>query len=165
MLFAVDGTFRSSNGFFASRNLIYSGLLYELEPKHGWSRSLSMVPYLPAKGLLNFLRTVPEILCALIFVFIVGLGPFAGVLALRVHTGGVLGKLFGEVLDDVDQQTIEALPSTGANRLQILLWDSSSGSAPVHLLYAVSVGGKYPRGCSSWIRWRRWSGAEDSHRH
>ena len=45
------------------------------------------------------------------------------------------------------------------------LWASSSGFAPVHLLYAVPLGGKYPRGCSFWIRWRRWSGAEDSTVH
>jgi phosphonate transport system permease protein len=108
--------------FFASRNLIYSGLLYEMEPKSGWKRVLRMMPYLSAKSLLNLLRTIPEMVWALIFVFLVGLGPFPGVLALGVHTGGVLGKLFGEVLEDVDPQPIEALQATGANRLQILFY-------------------------------------------
>jgi phosphonate transport system permease protein len=108
--------------FFASRNLIFSGLLYEMEPKQGWKRSARMVPYLAAKSLLNILRTVPEMVWALIFVFLVGLGPFPGVLALGVHTGGVLGKLFGEVLENVDPQPIESLQSTGANRLQILFY-------------------------------------------
>src|SRR3989304_5496418 len=108
--------------FFASRNLIYSGLLYEMEPKQGWRRTLRFVPYLCAKSLLNILRTVPEMVWALIFVFLVGLGPFPGVLALGVHTGGVLGKLFSEVLEDVDTQPIESLQATGANRLQILLY-------------------------------------------
>ncbi|MDP6559051.1 MAG: ABC transporter permease subunit, partial [Candidatus Binatia bacterium] len=70
----------------------------------------------------NFLRTVPEMTWALIFVFLVGLGPFPGVLALGVHTGGVLGKLFGEVLEEVDLQPIESLQSTGAGRLQILFY-------------------------------------------
>ena len=108
--------------FFASRNLVYSGLLYEMETKQGWKRVLRLIPYLGAKGFLNFLRTVPELVWALIFVFLVGLGPFAGVLALGVHTGGVLGKLFGEVLEDVDPQPIESLQSTGANKLQILFY-------------------------------------------
>lgn len=107
---------------FASRNLIYSGLLYEMEPKQGWTRTARMLPYLAAKSLLNILRTIPEMVWALIFVFLVGLGPFAGVLALGVHTGGVLGKLFGEVLEDVDNQPIESLQATGANRLQILFY-------------------------------------------
>jgi phosphonate transport system permease protein len=108
--------------FFASRNLIYSGLLYEMEPKQGWKRSARMIPYLAAKSLLNILRTIPEMVWALIFVFLVGLGPFPGVLALGIHTGGVLGKLFGEVLEDVDSQPIESLQSTGASRLQILFY-------------------------------------------
>jgi phosphonate transport system permease protein len=108
--------------FFASRNLIYSGLLYEMEPKQGWKRAARMLPYLAAKSLLNILRTIPEMVWALIFVFLVGLGPFPGVLALGVHTGGVLGKLFGEVLENVDNQPIESLQATGANRLQILFY-------------------------------------------
>lgn len=108
--------------FFATRNLIYSGLLYEMEPRQRWRRTLRLIPYLCAKSLLNLLRTIPEMVWALIFVFLVGLGPFPGVLALGVHTGGVLGKLFGEVLEDVDPQPIESLQSTGANRLQVLFY-------------------------------------------
>ena len=71
--------------FFASRNLVYSGLLYEMEAMSRWRRVSRMLPYLCARGVLNFLRTVPELAWALIFVFIVGLGPFPGVLALGVH--------------------------------------------------------------------------------
>lgn len=123
--------------FFASRNLIYSGLLYEMEPKHGWKRGLRLLPYLAAKGLLNLLRTVPEMLWALIFVFVVGLGPFAGVLALGVHTGGVLGKLFGEVLEDVDPQPVELLQSSGANRLQILFYGILPQVLPQFISYTL----------------------------
>ncbi len=123
--------------FFASRNLIYSGLLYDMEPKRGWYRFLRLVPYLLSKGLLNFLRTVPEMLWALIFVFIVGLGPFAGVLALGAHTGGVLGKLFGEVLEDVDPQPVESLQSTGANKLQILFYGIVPQVLPQFISYTL----------------------------
>jgi len=123
--------------FFASRNLIYSGLLYEMEPNRGWKRLLRMVPYLTAKGLLNLLRTIPEMVWALIFVFLVGLGPFPGVLALGVHTGGVLGKLFGEVLEDVDMQPIEALQATGANRLQILFYGILPQVLPQFISYTL----------------------------
>lgn len=123
--------------FFASRNLIFSGLLYEMEPKQGWRRNARMVPYLATKSLLNILRTVPEMVWALIFVFLVGLGPFPGVLALGVHTGGVLGKLFGEVLEDVDPQPIESLQATGANRLQILLYGILPQVLPQFLSYTL----------------------------
>ena len=69
--------------------------------------------YASAKATLNLLRTIPEIVWALIFVFMVGLGPFPGVVALGFHTGGVLGKLFGEVLEDVDPAPVEALHAAG----------------------------------------------------
>ncbi len=123
--------------FFASRNLIYSGLLYEMEPKRGWSRAARMLPYFGAKSLLNILRTVPEMVWALIFVFLVGLGAFPGVLALGVHTGGVLGKLFGEVLEDVDSQPIESLQATGANRLQILFYGILPQVLPQFISYTL----------------------------
>jgi phosphonate transport system permease protein len=123
--------------FFASRNLMYSGLLYEMEPGDWWRRALRMVPYFAAKTLLNVLRTIPEIVWALIFVFIVGLGPFPGTLALGFHTGGVLGKLFGEVLDDVDYQPIEALQSTGASRLQILFYGIAPQVFPQFISYTL----------------------------
>ena len=110
-----------SLAFFGSRNLVYAGLLYEMEPRHH-RVLLRRIPYLTAKAILNFLRTIPEMLWALIFVFLVGLGPFPGVLALGVHTGGVLGKLFAEVLEDVDLQPVESLQSTGAGKIQILFY-------------------------------------------
>lgn len=123
--------------FFASRNLIYSGLLYEMEPRRGWRRTLRLIPYLYAKSFLNLLRTIPEMVWALIFVFLVGLGPFPGVLALGVHTGGVLGKLFGEVLEDVNPQPIESLQSTGANKLQILFYGILPQVLPQFISYTL----------------------------
>lgn len=106
---------------FGSRNLVYAGFLYQMEGR-GVGHLIRRAVYLLTKGILNFLRTVPEMLWALIFVFIVGLGPFPGVLALGVHTGGVLGKLFAEVMEDVDLRPIESLQSTGASKLQILFY-------------------------------------------
>ncbi|HEX9788007.1 MAG TPA: phosphonate ABC transporter, permease protein PhnE [Candidatus Binatia bacterium] len=123
--------------FFAARNLIYSGLLYEMEPRQGWKRAARLLPYLAAKSALNILRTVPEMVWALIFVFLVGLGPFPGVLALGVHTGGVLGKLFGEVLEDVDTQPIESLQSTGASRLQIFFYGIVPQVLPQFISYTL----------------------------
>ncbi len=123
--------------FFASRNLVYSGLLYEMEGDGRWKRFARIVPYLCAKGVLNFLRTVPEMVWAMIFVFLVGLGPFPGVLALGVHTGGVLGKLFAEVLEDVDPQPIESLQSMGASRMQILIYGVLPQVVPQFISYTL----------------------------
>ena len=63
----------------------------------------------------------------------VGLGPFPGVLALGVHTGGALGKLFGEVLEDVDPAPLEALQATGASTFTILVY----GVLPQFVSYAL----------------------------
>ncbi len=121
---------------FGSRNLVYAGLLHEMEARRRrtWLRR---VPYLAARGILNFLRTVPEMLWALMFVFVVGLGPFPGVLALGVHTGGVLGKLFAEVLEDVDPQPVESLQSTGAGKIQILFYGILPQVLPQFISYAL----------------------------
>ncbi|HWQ70331.1 MAG TPA: phosphonate ABC transporter, permease protein PhnE [Patescibacteria group bacterium] len=108
--------------FLSSRNLMLTGLLFEMERSRPWARALRTALHLSAKAALNLLRTVPHLVWALILVFAVGLGPFPGMLALGIHTGGVLGRLFGEVMENVATQPIEALQATGAGRLQILLY-------------------------------------------
>jgi len=67
------------------------------------------------RRLLEFCRTVPDLVFALIFVMAFGLGPIAGVLAIVIHTTGALGKLFYEVLENVDQKPIEGLTASGAS--------------------------------------------------
>jgi len=108
--------------FLSSRNLMFTGLLFEMERSRLWVRIVRTILYLSAKATLNLLRTVPHLVWALILVFAVGLGPFPGMLALGIHTGGVLGRLFGEVMENVETQPIEALQATGASRLQILCY-------------------------------------------
>jgi phosphonate transport system permease protein len=71
--------------------------------------------YFAARRVLEFCRTVPELVFALIFVFAFGLGPFAGVLAIAVHTAGSLGKLFSEVNENVDPRPIEGVRASGGN--------------------------------------------------
>jgi phosphonate transport system permease protein len=67
------------------------------------------------RRVLEFCRTVPDLVFALIFVMAFGLGPIAGVLAIVIHTTGALGKLFYEVLENVDQKPVEGLISSGAS--------------------------------------------------
>jgi phosphonate transport system permease protein len=71
---------------------------------------------------LSLLRAIPEVLWVLVFILAVGLGPFAGALALGVHTGGVLGKLYADTFEEVSPLPLRGLRSTGATPLQILLW-------------------------------------------
>jgi phosphonate transport system permease protein len=71
---------------------------------------------------LSLLRAIPEALWVLVFILAVGLGPFAGALALGVHTGGVLGKLYADTLEEISPLPLRGLRATGATPLQILLW-------------------------------------------
>ncbi len=76
--------------------------------------------YQAARAVLSFFRAVPDIVFALIFVTAVGLGPFAGVLALICHNTGVMGKLWAEAMEETDCGPQEALRAAGANRVQQL---------------------------------------------
>lgn len=72
------------------------------------------------KVLLSLIRVFPEIVMALLFIKAVGPGSFAGVLALGLHSVGMLGKLFSEEVEQIDMGTTEALIAAGATRLQII---------------------------------------------
>lgn len=78
------------------------------------------VVYQAARAVMSFLRAVPDIVFALIFVTAVGLGPFPGVLAILLHNTGVMGKLWSEVVEEMDQGPVTALRTTGASRVQVL---------------------------------------------
>lgn len=79
-------------------------------------RVLREVASWSARGVLNLSRTLPELLWALMFIFVVGLGPFAGALALGFHTGGVLGRLYSEALEEAPAGPRLALCEAGAGR-------------------------------------------------
>jgi phosphonate transport system permease protein len=66
------------------------------------------------KRLLEFCRTVPDIVFALIFVIAFGLGPMAGVLAITIHCIGALGKQYAEIVENIDMRPVEGVRSTGA---------------------------------------------------
>jgi phosphonate transport system permease protein len=67
------------------------------------------------KRLMEFCRTVPDIVFALIFVIAFGLGPMAGVLAIAIHSIGALGKQYAEMVENIDMKPVEGVRSTGAS--------------------------------------------------
>jgi phosphonate transport system permease protein len=69
---------------------------------------------------LEFCRTVPEIVFALVFVLAFGLGPLPGVLAIAIHTTGALGKLFAEVVENIDDAPIDGVVASGGNWLEMV---------------------------------------------
>jgi phosphonate transport system permease protein len=90
-----------------------------------------------ARTAMNLARAIPELVWALVFVVAVGLGPFPGVLALAAHSAGVLGKLYSELFESVDQRVVEAARSTGAGELRVLLFTRIPLMLPVLLSYTL----------------------------
>jgi phosphonate transport system permease protein len=99
--------------------------------------SLRWAAYAFARLVMNLARAIPELVWALIFVVAVGLGPFPGVLALAAHSAGVLGKLYSELFESVDQRLVEAARSTGAGELAVLLFTRVPLMLPVLLSYTL----------------------------
>jgi phosphonate transport system permease protein len=76
----------------------------------------------PVRRLMDFCRAINEIVFALMFVVAVGLGPFAGVMALFIHNLGVFSKLFSEAVEAIDPRPVEGIRATGARRLQEVIF-------------------------------------------
>lgn len=106
-------------GLLATGSLTWSGILHE---RAGFRRALWFGPYALSRALLSLFRSIPELVWALLVVRAVGLGPFAGVLALGISYGGMLGKVYSEILEGVSPQPLEALHAGGAGKLGILLY-------------------------------------------
>ena len=87
--------------------------------------SNNMVPwwvYQPVRRLMDTFRAINEIVFAVLFVVAVGLGPFAGVMALFIHTTGILAKLFSEAVEAIDPRPVEGIRATGASKLQEIVY-------------------------------------------
>ena len=93
--------------FLAARNLM-SG------------NAITFGAYVIIRTLLNIVRSIESLIIAIVFVVIVGLGPFAGMLALALHTIAALAKLYSEVIEGIDPGPIEAIRATGATWLQVV---------------------------------------------
>jgi phosphonate transport system permease protein len=108
LLIAYLGTVLGALGAFV---LCFSACA-NLEQR-GWVR-------FAARRFLEFCRTVPEIVFALLFVVAFGLGAMPGVLALAIHSMGALGKLFAEVVENIDMRPVEGATATGADRVETI---------------------------------------------
>jgi phosphonate transport system permease protein len=95
--------------FLAARNLMKG------------SRVGSLVYYV-TRTFFNLTRSIEVMIVAVIMAVVVGIGPFAGVMALVIHSIGALGKLYSEAIESIDPGPIEAITATGAGRLQVVLF-------------------------------------------
>lgn len=89
------------------------------------------------KWLLSANRAFPELILAILFVVAVGPNAFAGVLAISIHSTGMLGKLYSEVVESIDMNIVEAMEANGANKIQILFFAVLPQVFPEFLSYAI----------------------------
>ena len=103
----------------------------------GPGRGLGVAVRTATRGLLTVLRAIPEVVWALVFVRALGLGPGAGVLALAVTYGGMLGKVYTEILESGDTRAARALLEAGSPRLGALFYALVPGAAQELASYTV----------------------------
>jgi phosphonate transport system permease protein len=123
-------------GLVATSSLTWRGVLHERTSRA--SRWLAgFAPYALTRALLSIFRSIPEYVWAFMFVRAVGLGPFAGVLAIGVAYGGMLGKVYSEILEGVSPRPLETLHAAGASRLGVVLYGLVPQALPNVIAYTL----------------------------
>jgi len=93
--------------------------------------------YQPMRRVMDACRAINELVFAMLFIVAVGLGPFAGVLALWVHTTGILAKLFAEAVEAIDPRPAEGVRATGARSMDCILYGVLPQVMPLWISYAL----------------------------
>ena len=93
--------------------------------------------YYPSRWIMNVIRAVPDLVFALMFVSAVGLGPFAGILAMTLGSLGSIGKIFAEAMESVDKGPVTAMQAVGASKRQIIQYGILPQAAPLLVSYTL----------------------------
>ena len=93
--------------------------------------------YYPARWAMNVIRSVPDLVSALMFVSAVGLGPFAGILAMTLGSIGSIGKVFAEAMESVDPGPMTAMRAVGASQRQVIQYGVVPQAAPLLVSYTL----------------------------
>ena len=93
--------------------------------------------YYPCRWAMNIIRALPDLVIALMFVSAVGLGPFAGILAMTVGSIGSIGKVFAEAMEAVDRGPITAMESVGASKRQVIQYAIVPQALPLLVSYTL----------------------------
>ncbi len=123
-------------GLLATSSLTWRGVLHERASRAGrWA--LGFVPYALSRAVLSVLRSIPEYVWAFMFVRAVGLGPFPAVLAIGVAYGGMLGKVYSEILESVNPRPLETLRAAGASRAGVVVYGLVPQALPNIVAYTL----------------------------
>ena len=112
-----------------------AGLILSLLSTRGLARWPRLIPVF--RRFMDIMRAVPEIVIALMLIFVLGGGPVPAMIAIAIHTAGALAKLFSEVAENADLKPVEGLSSTGASWMQRMWLGVLPQVAPNYLSYAL----------------------------
>ena len=112
-----------------------AGLILSLLATRGLARWPRMIPVF--RRFLDVMRAIPEIVIALMLIFVLGGGPVPAMIAIAIHTAGALGKMFSEVAENADLKPVDGLKSTGSNWSQQMILGVIPQVAPNYLSYAL----------------------------
>ncbi|NJN79235.1 MAG: ABC transporter permease subunit, partial [Anaerolineales bacterium] len=113
------------------------GLLLAVFTKAKDILPVGLVIYYITRSILNSLRSIEALVMAIVFVIAVGIGPFAGVIALGLHTIVSLAKLYSEQVESIQAGPLEAITATGANRLQTIIYAVVPQIVPPYISYTM----------------------------
>ncbi len=113
------------------------GIILALFTKPKDTLPIGLVIYTITRTILNTLRSVEALVMAIVFVIAVGIGPFAGVIALGLHTIVSLAKLYSEQVESIQPGPLEAITATGANRLQTIIYAVVPQIIPPYISYTM----------------------------
>jgi phosphonate ABC transporter permease subunit PhnE len=114
-----------------------AGLALAFFTKPKSSLPIGMIIYYATRTIVNAVRSVEAVIMAIVFVIFVGIGPFAGVMALGLHTIASLVKLYSEQVESILAGPIEAIEATGANRLQTIIYAVIPQIIPPYISYTM----------------------------
>jgi phosphonate transport system permease protein len=98
---------------------------------------LTVAVYYLTRTILNIVRAIEPLIWALIAVVWVGLGPFAGIIALTIHSVAALGKLYSESIESIDDGPVEAIQATGATGLQVIMFGVVPQIVPPFISFSI----------------------------
>ncbi len=134
-LYQIDRPFYTTWGPILTGAVL--GLILAIFTRAKETLPVGLVIYTITRTLLNTLRSVEAVIMAIVFVIAVGIGPFAGVLALGLHTIVSLAKLYSEQVESIMAGPLEAIQATGANRLQTIIYAVIPQIVPPYISYTM----------------------------
>lgn len=114
---------------------VVAGFFLAMHSTHGLAYFPWAIPFV--RRATDIMRAIPEIVIALLLIFVLGGGPVPAVIAIAIHTAGAIGKLFSEVAENADLKPVEGLSSVGANWTQRILLGVLPQVAPNFLSYSL----------------------------